>query len=40
MALIGETGGERISISAGDSQLDVTVEEATGAWSSLAERIG
>jgi phosphoribosylformylglycinamidine synthase len=40
IALIGETGGESISISAGDASLGVPVEEATHAWSSLAERIG
>ena len=40
VALIGETGGKEISISAGDADLTLTVQDATRTWSSLAERIG
>jgi phosphoribosylformylglycinamidine synthase len=40
VALIGETGGDRISISAGETDLEASVEAAGEAWSSLAERIG
>jgi hypothetical protein len=38
--IIGETGGDEISIGAGDSRLTVSVEDAAEAWSSISARIG
>lgn len=40
VVLIGEVGGEQISITAADSELSVAVEDATRAWSSLSDRLG
>jgi len=37
--LIGEAGGDRIEIAAGDAQIGVDVAEAERAWSSLGERL-
>jgi phosphoribosylformylglycinamidine synthase II len=36
---IGEAGGERIAIEAGEASVDVTVRAAADAWHSLGERI-
>ena len=40
VVLIGETGGDEISIAAADSELAVSVEDAANAWSSLSDRLG
>jgi len=40
VVLIGETGGEEISITVAGSELSVGVADAAGAWSSLSERLG
>jgi phosphoribosylformylglycinamidine synthase subunit PurL len=40
VALIGETGGDEISIVADDSELTLSVGEAVAAWSSLSDRAG
>jgi phosphoribosylformylglycinamidine synthase subunit PurL len=40
MIVIGETGGDTISIAAADAELTVSVENAAQAWSSLSERLG
>ncbi len=37
--VIGAASGERISISAGETEIDVALEDAERAWSSLAERV-
>jgi phosphoribosylformylglycinamidine synthase len=40
LIVIGETGGDRISIAAAGAELTVSIENAAQAWSSLSERLG
>ena len=37
--IVGSVGGERISISAAELELELTVADAERAWSSLGERM-